>query len=312
MVNYYRIILGRKNSIAPQCVAEGFVGIDYDVPDLAPWLDETDDDLYARIEETYRKQFPDASQIRVSLACGVILKFSRRIRIGDIVVCPMGDATYRAAAVTTDYRYVAEGPLPHRRGVQWLPQVLEKSKMSDALRGGLGGALTIIGPDAITRHREEIKALLDESAVNRSEIVSSDPSVEDPFEFAMERHLEDFLIRNWSQIPLGQEFDVYEEAGEQVGQQFPTAVGPIDILAISKDQKRLLVIELKRGRASDVVIGQLARYMGFVKSKIAEPHQTVEGAVIALTDDDKLQYAMSAFSGVRFYRYQVDFRLIER
>jgi RecB family endonuclease NucS len=38
----------------------------------------------------------------------------------------------------------------------------------------------------------------------------------------------------------------------------------MDILAISKDRSRLLVIELKRGRASDAVVGQIQRYMGFV------------------------------------------------
>jgi len=37
----------------------------------------------------------------------------------------------------------------------------------------------------------------------------------------------------------------------------------IDILAVSKDQKELLVVELKKGRASDVVVGQIQRYMGF-------------------------------------------------
>jgi RecB family endonuclease NucS len=45
------------------------------------------------------------------------------------------------------------------------------------------------------------------------------------------------------------------------------------------------VVELKRGRASDVVVGQALRYMGFVKEQLAEDDQTVEGAIIALDDD---------------------------
>jgi hypothetical protein len=44
---------------------------------------------------------------------------------------------------------------------------------------------------------------------------------------------------------LGKEYDIYEEDGEK-GQQYQTDTGPLDILAISKDKKRLLVVELKR------------------------------------------------------------------
>ena len=44
--------------------------------------------------------------------------------------------------------------------------------------------------------------------------------------------------------------------GEQVGQQFPTDTGPLHILAISKDNKTLLVVELKKGRACDAIVGR--------------------------------------------------------
>lgn len=43
---------------------------------------------------------------------------------------------------------------------------------------------------------------------------------------------------------LSCDFDIIEENGELVGQQFPTDTGPIDILAISKDRKTLLFVEL--------------------------------------------------------------------
>jgi len=44
-----------------------------------------------------------------------------------------------------------------------------------------------------------------------------------------------------------------------------TDTEPIDVLAPSKDGKELAVIELKRGRVSDVAIGQILRYMSFVQ-----------------------------------------------
>ena len=83
----------------------------------------------------------------------------------------------------------------------------------------------------------------------------------------------------------------------------------MDIVAVSKDKKRLLIIELKRGRTSDVVVGQLLRYMGFAKEQMAEPGQEIHGAVIALEDDQKLRWAINAMPNVAFYRYQVSFKL---
>jgi restriction system protein len=97
--------------------------------------------------------------------------------------------------------------------------------------------------------------------------------------------LEDFLIVNWSKTPLGADYEIFSEDGTLVGQQYSTDTGPIDILAISKDRKTLLVVELKKGRASDAVVGQILRYMGYVKDQVAEEGQLVEGVIIALEDD---------------------------
>ena len=130
-----------------------------------------------------------------------------------------------------------------------------------------------------------------------------------PTVFALEKHLEDFLITNWNSTELGRDYDIFEEDGELVGQQYPSDTGPMDILAISKDKKVLLVVELKRGRASDVVVGQVQRYMGYVLEDLAEVDQTVKGAIIALEDDLRLRRALKVTQGIEFYRYQVSFKL---
>ena len=101
------------------------------------------------------------------------------------------------------------------------------------------------------------------------------------------------------------------KTAERVGQQFPTDTGPIDILAVSKDRKTLLVVELKKGRASDVVIGQLLRYMGFVQEELAESEQTVRGVVIALEDDQRIRRALAMVPSIEFYRYEVSFKLVK-
>ena len=78
---------------------------------------------------------------------------------------------------------------------------------------------------------------------------------------------------------------------------------------ISKDKKELLVVELKRGRTSDAVVGQILRYMGFVKEMLCDEGQTVRGAIVALEDDQRIRRALSMVDNVSFFRYKINFRL---
>ena len=114
-------------------------------------------------------------------------------------------------------------------------------------------------------------------------------------------------VANWGATELSDTFDIWTEENETRGQQYQTDTGPIDILAISKDQKTILVIELKRGRASDAVVGQALRYMGYVKDVLAEPAQEVRGLVIALEDDQRLRRALSMVPSIEFKRHKVSF-----
>lgn len=142
-------------------------------------------------------------------------------------------------------------------------------------------------------------------------IVATDASIEDPSTFALEEHLEEFLVLNWKQTDFGKNYDIFEEDGEVAGQQYPTDTGPIDILAVSKDRKELLVVELKKGRASDAVVGQVQRYMGFVQEEIAEDGQTVRGVIIAAEDHLSIRRALQVTKNIDFYKYQVSFKLIK-
>lgn len=85
----------------------------------------------------------------------------------------------------------------------------------------------------------------------------------------------------------------------------------MDILAISKDRTKLLVVELKRGRARDAVVGQIQRYMGYVQDALLEPGQNVEGVIIAQEDDLRIRRALSMTRNIRFMKYRVEFHLDE-
>src|SRR5205085_12610409 len=70
-------------------------------------------------------------------------------------------------------------------------------------------------------------------------------------EFVLEKHLEDFLVRNWESTELGQKYELIEEEGDFVSQQYRTDVGYIDLLVRNKETKQFVVIELKKGQTSD-------------------------------------------------------------
>jgi restriction system protein len=229
--------------------------------------------------------------------------------IGDVVLTPKADGTYAVGEISSDYIYIPGAELPHRRLVNWYSGTISKTDMSVDLKNSAGSIGTVSN---ISRYASELEALLLGQKPNlTSSIFSTDENVLDPSIFALEKHLEDFLIANWKSTELSKNYDIYEDEGEIVGQQYMTDTGPIDILAISKDRKELLVIELKKGRVSDVVVGQIQRYMGYAKEELCEEGQSVKGLIIGLEDDNKLRRALSVTSGIEFYRYKVDFQLIK-
>jgi len=128
--------------------------------------------------------------------------------------------------------------------------------------------------------------------------------------FPLERHLQDFLWANWNDTPLGQEWELYHEPGDpDLGYEYPCGIGRIDILARHKTRPDWLVVELKRGQTSDTTVGQVLRYMGWIKKHLAETGEEVCGLIIAHEADDGLRYALSNLRNVGLQRYEVKFQL---
>lgn len=305
MKSYYRIMLGRKSIYAKECFAGTFIGVDFEIPqDLTHKLPEEWRKFNREFIPIFLASHPDKKKISAGLACGFLWTVSKGIKNGDIVLCPDGSGRYRVGEVSGDYFYRSGETLPHRRPVSWHGQPIDRADMSEALKNSTGSIGTVSN---ITGYRDEIENLI--AGVSPPKIIATDETIEDPSSFVMEQHLEDFLVQNWAHTDLGREYDIYEEEGERVGQQYITDTGPIDILAISKDKKKLLVVELKKGRASDAVVGQILRYMGFAQDELAEEGQGVRGAIIALEDDQRIRRALGVVPNVDFFRYQISFKL---
>ena len=134
-------------------------------------------------------------------------------------------------------------------------------------------------------------------------------------EFVAEKHLQEFLVRNWDTTKLSQEWEIYNDADDpEAGVEFPTGVGPADLLLSHKTDHRLCVVELKRSQSRDKAVGQILRYIGWVRNHLDEIEGTsqetkVEGLLIVSKNSDHLRYALSATPDVRLQRYKVDFEL---
>lgn len=304
---YYRIMAGRKCMYAEQCYKGGFIGADFNMNfDLSEYLTEDLREFNQRMIPLFLKNNPTKTRIAAGLACGALRTIAKGLKTDDIILSPNGSGSYYIGEVKNNYYYLSGDILPHRRKVHWYSDTIERSSMTQALQNSSGSIQTV---SDITKYASEIKMLMKGHKLPL--IISIDETIEDPMVFGLEEHLEEFLVKNWKNTELGKKYDIYEEEGEIVGRQYPAYPGSIDILAISKDKKEILVVELKRGRASDVVVGQIQRYMGYVIDELAENNQKVKGVIIALEDDQKIKRALKVTNNIEFYRYQVKFQLFK-
>lgn len=305
MKSYYRVSQGPGAKYAEEAHNNGFIGVGYlHGIDLSGQLPDNFRDFNQKFIPKYLKHNPNKTKIGAGLACGQLWTVSAGLKKGDVVLVQNGQGEYYVGEVTGPYEFHSGHELPHRRPVTWYPDTIARESMSDALKNSSGGITTVIN---LTKYSPEIESLLEGKTL--SVITTNDETIEDPSVFALEKHLEDFLVKNWSQTILAKLYDIFEEDGEIVGQQYPSDTGPIDILAVSKNGRELLVVELKKGRASDVVVGQIQRYMGYVKDELAEKGQTVKGLIIALEDDIKIKRALSVCTNIDFYIYKIQFTL---
>jgi hypothetical protein len=124
-------------------------------------------------------------------------------------------------------------------------------------------------------------------------------------EFAYEKDLQNFLSKNLHKIESG--LSLYEEEGI-TGIEFPVGNRFIDILALDKSNN-YVIIELKVSRGYDRVVGQILRYMAWIKKNQAEQNQSVRGIIVAREISEDLQLACSEISNVDLYEYELSVSL---
>lgn len=75
--------------------------------------------------------------------------------------------------------------------------------------------------------------------------------------------------------------------------------------------KNFVVIENKRDKGSDSTVGQITRYMGWVKQKLAN-NQPVRGIIIAHERDMKLEFSASVVSNIEIKYYKIDLKFVSK
>lgn len=131
--------------------------------------------------------------------------------------------------------------------------------------------------------------------------------------FGLELHLRRFLVDNWDNTPLGERYNILTEDGEIIGEEYQTKeAGIIDILARDNNGKDWAVIELKRGRSGDAVVGQILRYIGWVEKNKASDGEKVKGIIILKETDKNIEHSLFALKDkvdISCFIYNVQFSL---
>lgn len=126
------------------------------------------------------------------------------------------------------------------------------------------------------------------------------------------------ILENYSSISLEKDLKEYlaknphliEKGLQLTEKEFNTKeVGKIDLLC--KDQKgKQVIIELKKGRSSDEVVGQTLRYLGWIKKNKSENARAI---IITNEPDNRLDYAiMPVENQISLKYYKVKFEINDK
>jgi hypothetical protein len=130
---------------------------------------------------------------------------------------------------------------------------------------------------------------------------SEDEFVEGVSEFAYEKDLQNFLSKNLPLIESG--LYLYEEEGI-TGIEFPAGNRWIDILAVDR-HNNYVVIELKVSKGYARVVGQLLRYIAWIRKHHADSGQQVRGVIVARQISEDLRLACSEIGNIELYEYEL-------
>ena len=132
--------------------------------------------------------------------------------------------------------------------------------------------------------------------------VAVDAALAGSTQFALEKDLQRYLADNLQLIEPG--LTLFQDE-DITGFEYPAGGGRrIDILAKDKSGN-FVVLELKVEKGYDRVVGQLLRYVNWVRKELAEPGQRVRGIIVCRTMSEDLVLACASNKEVELYEYRL-------
>ena len=245
------------------------------------------------------KAFPNKPPRTHTLIVNMMWSFYHEISPGDVIVARQGKSIVASVGdVTQPATYTpkmnASISHPNFLGVTWRAEPTKKQFDRPVFQ-----IRTVI---ETTKDKLDDLSLL-EGGEDIEPIVPASQQ-----DFVLEKYLQDFIVSNWSSV--FKDLDIYKDE-ENEGVQYQTEIGRIDILATEHRSNDFVVIELKKGRPSDQVVGQILRYMGWVKKNLCTTGQSVRGLIICKDKDEKLSYSMEMVQSlnIRAKYYDIIFNL---
>lgn len=118
-----------------------------------------------------------------------------------------------------------------------------------------------------------------------------------------EKEVEEYYVKNIKEL----HHDLEVVNIPRYGRQFSTHIGPIDILCKDKKTKEYVICELKRGHTSDETVGQILRYMGWVKRHLEEDDREVRGIIVGSNFSEKIDYSFDGIQDENIYKLIIKF-----
>jgi len=256
-----------------------------------------------QLAELVRAKYPEKPASTQSLIANMFWAFYHEMTPGDLLVARRGRKILAGIGRVGGKPTYSAGRSPVHNHANFLPVDWQSAPRDKKFP-------TIVFPMHSVAELSEEAFRGFEGGLPPSPSSEADGPVEDPASFALEKYLEDFIVTNFGSI-FKNELKIFTDSDGNDGQQYSTDIGPIDILAQTASGDSFVVIELKKGRPSDQVVGQILRYMGWVKKNLCVSGQGVKGLVICADADAKLSYALSMTSGIDVRYYSVAFKLRE-
>jgi len=255
--------------------------------------------LFQVIATTY----PDKPQQTKGLIANMLWSFYHEISVGDLIIARRGRKSLAAIGKVSQSAFYA----PNKNPYSGHPNFIEVD-WQEQPRNKLFSNIVFPMHTLMEITEETFQNFLQNT--NGQTLPLENEGVEDFSSFVLEKYLEEFIVSNFNTIFQGK-LQVYEDADGYVGQQYSTDIGSIDILAVEKNSKSFVVIELKKGRPSDSVVGQILRYMGWVRQNLCTQGQAVKGLIICRDPDPKMSYALEMTGNIEVRYYSMSFKLKE-